>query len=149
MKKAVEEAGYQYLGVEGEEDFASKVREKDLRAKRLRIYIGFLVGIPLMILMYVHPYLSMEQVSYLSLIFSTPAFIYISSPIFRAGYYALRNRSLTMDVMYSMGIGVAYCASVLGTFEVVLTREFMFYPHRQHARRHRRASSPGRARAPA
>ena len=127
MKKTVEAAGYQYLGVEGEEDFASKVREKDLRSKRLRIYVGFLVGIPLMILMYVHPYLSMEQVSYLSLVLSTPTFVYISYPIFRAGYHALRNRSLTMDVMYSMGIGVAFGASVLGTFEVVLTREFMFY----------------------
>jgi P-type Cu+ transporter len=127
MKQAVEDAGYQYLGVEGEEDLAAKVYEKDLRAKRLRIYVGFLVGIPLMILMYLHPFLSMEQVSYISLIVSTPAFSYISYPIFRAGYHALRNRSLTMDVMYSMGIGVAFGASVLGTFEVVLTREFMFY----------------------
>ncbi len=127
MKQAVEDAGYQYLGVEGEEDLAAKAYEKDLRAKRLRIYVGFLVGIPLMILMYLHPFLSMEQVSYISLIVSTPAFIYISYPIFRAGYHALRNRSLTMDVMYSMGIGVAFGASVLGTFEVVLTREFMFY----------------------
>jgi len=32
-----------------------------------------------------------------------------------------------MDVMYSMGIMVAFGASVLGTFEVVFTREFMFY----------------------
>jgi P-type Cu+ transporter len=127
MKKTVEDTGYQYLGIEGEEDLATKAYEKDLRAKRLRIYVGFLVGIPLMILMYVHPSLSMEQVSYLSLLFSTPAFLYISYPIFRAGYHALRNRSLTMDVMYSMGIGVAFGASVLGTFEVVLTREFMFY----------------------
>ncbi len=127
MKKAVDDAGYQYLGVEGEEDLATEVREKDLRAKRIRIYIGFLVGIPLMILMYVHPTISMELLSYLSLVISTPAFIYISYPIFRAGYHALLNKSLTMDVMYSMGIGVAFGASVLGTFEVVLTREFLFY----------------------
>jgi Cu+-exporting ATPase len=127
MKKAVEDAGYQYLGVEGEEDLAIKAREKDLHAKRQRIIIGFIVGIPLMILMYIHPYLSMELVSYISLVVSTPAFIYISFPIFQAGYHALRNRTLTMDVMYSMGIGVAYVASVLGTFEIVLTREFIFY----------------------
>ena len=118
MKKAVEDAGYQYLGREGEEDLATGAREKDLRAKRIRIYVGFLVGIPLMILMYVHPYISMELVSYLSLVVSTPTFIYISYPIFRAGYHALRNKSLTMDVMYSMGIGVAFGASVLGTFEI-------------------------------
>jgi len=127
IKKAVEDAGYQYISVEGGEDLAIEVRERDLHAKRIKIYVGFLVGIPLMILMYVHPNISMELVSYLSLIISAPTFIYISFPIFRAGYQALRNKSLTMDVMYSMGIGVAFGASVLGTFEVILTREFLFY----------------------
>jgi Cu+-exporting ATPase len=127
MKKAVEGAGYQYLGVEGGEDFATEVREKDLRAKRIRIYVGFLIGIPLMILMYVHPDISMELLSYLSLIISTPTFIYVSYPIFIAGYRALRNKNLTMDVMYSMGIGVAFVSSVLGTFQILFTRDFMFY----------------------
>jgi len=32
-----------------------------------------------------------------------------------------------MDVMYSMGIGVAFVASILGTFEFILSREFLFY----------------------
>jgi Cu+-exporting ATPase len=32
-----------------------------------------------------------------------------------------------MDVMYSMGIGVAFVSSLLGTFEIVLTRDFLFY----------------------
>lgn len=127
MKKAVEDAGYQFLGVEGEEDLAAVAREKDLRAKRIRISLGFLVGIPLMILMYVHPSISMELLSYLSLVISAPVFIYISYPIFRAGYHALRTKTLTMDVMYSMGIGVAFVASVLGTFHLVLTPDFMFY----------------------
>ena len=127
MKKAVEEAGYQYLGLQGEEDLSSKVLEKNLRDKRIRILLGFLVGIPLMTLMYVHPFLSMEQVSYISLVLSTPTFLYIGSPIFLAGYHALRNKTLTMDVMYSMGIGVAYVASILGTFQIVLTHEFLFY----------------------
>jgi Cu+-exporting ATPase len=127
MKKAVEDAGYQYLGVEGQEDLSGKIRERDLRAKRIRIYVGFLVGVPLMVLMYIHPYISMELLSYLSLVISTPTFIFISYPIFSAGYHALKNKNLTMDVMYSMGIGVAYSASVLGTFEIVLTHEFLFY----------------------
>lgn len=53
MKKAVEDAGYQYLGVEGEEDLAAVAREKDLRSKRIRIVVGFAVGLPLMALMYI------------------------------------------------------------------------------------------------
>jgi Cu+-exporting ATPase len=58
---------------------------------------------------------------------ATPAFAYLASPIFLLAYRSLKNRVLNMDVMYSMGIGVAYGASVLGTFGIVLTPDFMFY----------------------
>ena len=80
-----------------------------------------------MILMYVHPGLSMEQLSFLSLIVSTPTFLYISYPIFTAGYRALKHKNLNMDVMYSMGIGVAFISSIMGTFQIILTQAFMFY----------------------
>ncbi len=129
MKKAIEEVGYQYFGVEGEEteDLERKAREKNLKQRLNRIIVGFVVGILLMIFMYFHPGISMEQLSYLSLVISTPIFIYISYPIFSAGYRALKNKNLNMDVMYSMGIGVAFVSSVMGTFQIVLTRDFMFY----------------------
>jgi Cu+-exporting ATPase len=126
MKKAVEDTGYQYLGVEGEEDLATVAREKDMRGKRIRIVLGFAIGLPLMALMYL-PVSFPFPLAYLELIIATPVFLYLSIPIFRAGYHALLNKTLTMDVMYSMGIGVAFGASVFGTFEVVLTREFLFY----------------------
>jgi Cu+-exporting ATPase len=64
---------------------------------------------------------------YFMLVVSAPAFVYVSYPIFRAAYRALKNRSLNMDVMYSMGIGVAYIASLLGTFQIVLSSDFLFY----------------------
>jgi Cu+-exporting ATPase len=67
------------------------------------------------------------HMAYLMLIIATPVFLYISYPIFIAAYRALKNRSLNMDVMYSMGIGVAFGSSILGTFEIVLSREFLFY----------------------
>ena len=126
MKKAIEDAGYQYLGIEGGEDISTVAREKDLRGKRIRIYLGFLVGLPLMVLMYIPVGLPFP-LAYFELVVATPVFLYISYPIFRAGYRALKNKTLTMDVMYSMGIGVAFGASVFGTFEIVLTREFLFY----------------------
>jgi Cu+-exporting ATPase len=65
--------------------------------------------------------------AYFMLIVSTPVFVYISYPIIIAGYRALKNKSLNMDVMYSMGIGVAFVSSIFGTFEIVLNREFLFY----------------------
>ncbi|MDD2666101.1 MAG: heavy metal translocating P-type ATPase [Methanocellales archaeon] len=128
MKKAIEDVGYQYLGLEGEgaEDLEKLSRERDLREKRNRLLIGFAVAIPLMILMYA-PISLPFSMAYFMLVVSTPAFIYVSSPIFRAAYRSLKNRNLNMDVMYSMGIGVAFVASLLGTFELVLTMDFLFY----------------------
>ncbi|NYT04674.1 MAG: copper-translocating P-type ATPase, partial [Candidatus Methanofastidiosa archaeon] len=42
-------------------------------------------------------------------------------------YRSLKNKNLNMDVMYSMGIGVAFFSSILGTFNILLGSEFMFY----------------------
>jgi heavy metal translocating P-type ATPase len=66
-------------------------------------------------------------VAYLMLLISTPVFIYISYPIFKAAYRSLKNRNLNMDVMYSMGIGVAFIASLLATFNFILSSKFLFY----------------------
>ncbi len=128
IRKTIEDAGYQFLGVEGDktEDLEEKIREKSLKEKRNRIIIGFAVSIPLMALMYL-PLNWPFPMAYFMLVVSTPVFVYISYPIFRAGYRALKNKTLNMDVMYSMGIGVAFVSSIFGTFEFVLTREFLFY----------------------
>ena len=128
MKNAIEDLGYQYLGVEGEEteELEDKVRTKDLRDKRNRMIVGFGVGIPLMVLTYVSVPLPIHM-SLFMLIVSILPFIYVSYPIFAAGFRSLKHRNLDMDVMYSMGIGVAFLASVLGTFSIVLTPDFLFY----------------------
>ncbi len=128
MKKVIEETGYQYLGIAGEEvpDVERAVREKDLREKRNRFLVGFIVGLPLMFfdLIPLHPPFPM---AYLMMVLAAPAFVYVSRPIFTAARRALRNRNLNMDVMYAMGIGTAFISSLLGTFEIVLSRDFLFY----------------------
>ena len=128
IKRTIEATGYQFLGVEGEEteDFEKITREKDLKVKRNQIIVGFATGILLMILMYV-PINLPFPVAYLMLFISTPTFIYISHPIFTAAYRSLKNKSLNMDVMYSMGIGVAFGASLLATFNFMLSSKFLFY----------------------
>ncbi len=128
MKKAIEDAGYQYIGVEGDQtiDMERKIRAKELKARRNRFITGFAIGIPLMVLMYL-PLSLPSFAPYGMLILTTPVFIYVSLPIFKAAYRALKNKNLSMDVMYSMGIGVAFLSSILGTFEIVLSREFLFY----------------------
>ncbi len=128
FKNAIVDLGYHYLGVEGEEtsDLEEQIREKDLKGKRNRIIIGFGVAIPLMIIMFTNIETPIYM-PYFMLIVSIIPFIYVSYPIFTAGYRSLKNRNLDMDVMYSMGIGVAFVSSILGTFNILLTPEFMFY----------------------
>src|SRR5512143_3485907 len=69
----------------------------------------------------------MHTLAYVMLIIASPVFLYVAYPIFRAASMALRNRSLNMDVMYAMGTGVAFVSSVMGTFGIILTHDFMFY----------------------
>jgi Cu+-exporting ATPase len=123
MKRSVKKAGYRFYGL-GEDD--QKELERSLREKRNRIMVGFPVGFFLLFLMYANLDLPLKLM-HIMLIVSTPVFLYISWPIFRAGYRSLRIGVLNMDVMYSMGIGVAFVSSVMGTFSIVLTPEFMFY----------------------
>ncbi|WP_292424645.1 heavy metal translocating P-type ATPase [Methanoregula sp.] len=129
MKRAIEDDGYQYLGIAGQvSDEAEKAaRDADLHDKLLRFSIGFAVSIPLMIAMWVPLGISMQALGYFMLVVSTPVFFYVAYPIFKAAWTTLKNRTLSMDVMYAMGTGVAYVASVLGTFSVVLTSDYMFY----------------------
>lgn len=128
FKKAIESAGYQYLGSEDDDgDLVKKSAViKNLRMLKNRFIIGFIVGISLMLPMVLSIHLPLFW-PYLLFISVTPVFLYISYPIFRAAYQALRHKSLTMDVMYALGMGVAYVASVLATFGIILSREFMFY----------------------
>ena len=139
MKKAVTDAGYQFLGLAGEQESVDREKEalqKDLAEKKRRIIVGFAASMLLMALMYlpIHQIVPMSiHMSYpnlmglIMLVISAPAFIYVSLPVFRAAFRALSNRRLDMDVMYGMGIGVAYASSILGTFGIVLTPDFMFY----------------------
>lgn len=128
MKNSIEDLGYQFLGLEGEEsqELEEEIRQKDLRSKKYRIIVGFGVSLPLMAMMLLGipaPF----YMPYFMLVVSIIPFIYVSYPIFLAAFRALQNRTLDMDVMYSLGIGVAFVSSVLGTFNIILSPEFMFY----------------------
>ncbi len=128
MKKAIEDLGYQYLGKDDEDtQKAEEDRYKFEQRKRIaRFVLGLGIGIPLMIMMQAGVMFPFDM-AYAMLIFTTPVFLFISYPIFSAAFRSLRHRTLNMDVMYSMGMGVAFVASVLGTFNLVLDREFLFY----------------------
>lgn len=121
--------GFEYLGLDGELEESSENEryEKDLKSKLYRIIVGLVFAGILMTIMYAHievPYLTMGQ---LSLIIAILPFFYVSYPILKVGFNSLKHLNLDMDVMYSMGILVAFVSSVLGTFNIILDSSFMFY----------------------
>jgi Cu+-exporting ATPase len=126
MKKAIEAAGYKYLGLAADSGEKEKqALAKDLRTRLRRIVIGFAIGVPLMLAM-----LLMKHPAFIwrlaMLAFSLPAMVFLGFPIFRAAFMSLRNKSLNMDVMYSLGLGVALVSSLLAVFGV-LPHGFLFF----------------------
>lgn len=128
IKGAIEGAGYRYIGKD--EDLTEQIEEEEyIRSQRKKIFraiVGLGMGLPLMALMWSGIMLPFPMGPFL-FILTTPFFIFVSYPIFLAAFRNLKHGNLNMDVMYSMGMGAAYISSVMGTFGIVLTSDFMFY----------------------
>lgn len=127
-RRVLAAAGYQLIDYQNEKALtAPTVPESEgLKSSIRRIIWGFTVGSILMVLMLL-PYELLPGSAFLQFIIATPFFIYLSLPIQRAAFRALKSRILTMDVMYALGINSAYLASVMGTFRLILTPEYSFY----------------------
>ena len=136
IEKVIESLGFELLGVVGQNEIdEEELYQKDLKEKKNRIIVGFITSAILMILMFssFNPLMSLfhhsqiDSRGFLSLIISIIPFLYVSLPIIKAGFNGLAHKNLNMDVMYMMGILVAYISSIFGTFGIILDHTFMFY----------------------
>ena len=142
IEEVITSLGFELLGVEGQSEIDEEaIYKKDLKDKLNRIIVGLTFSVILMILMFsgwdplmgvthfIHQTygINISSMGLLSLIVSIVPFLYVSLPILKAGINGLMHKNLNMDVMYSMGILVAYMSSILGTFGIVLDHTFMFY----------------------
>jgi len=127
IRDAIQNAGYQFLGTDRDEmNEGENIQERELKSQLFKIIIGFALSFIIMGMMYI-PAHDMHLVSYLQCIVTTPVLFWLGKPIFLAAISALRLKTLNMDVMYAMGISVAYLASVLGTFSIILDMSTLFY----------------------
>ncbi|MBE6492656.1 MAG: copper-translocating P-type ATPase [Methanobrevibacter sp.] len=142
MEEVIVSLGFELLGVEGQTEIDEEaIYQQDLKEKRNRIIVGLTFSVILMILMFsgwdplmglthsIHQStgINVSSMGLLSLIVSIVPFLYVSLPILKAGINGLMHKNLNMDVMYSMGVLVAYVSSIFGTFGIVLDHTFMFY----------------------
>ncbi len=127
LKAAIITAGFRVESLITNQDGGRSVEEQfhwEQHMRMVRIVIAFAVSLPLMMRMMISPH---QLSPYVVLIISMPVFLFVSMPIFRAAFIALRSRNLTMDVMYTLGISTAFGASVLSTFGILGSHEFMLY----------------------
>ena len=129
VKKTIEMLGFEYIGLDKDVDILDEEAryEKDLQSKLYRIIVGLIFSAILMIMMWYEIMIPPLDMCQSSLVVAILPFIYVSYPILKAGFNSFRHGNLDMDVMYSMGILVAFISSLLGTFNIILDSSFMFY----------------------
>ncbi|WP_455645364.1 heavy metal translocating P-type ATPase [Methanosphaera sp.] len=122
--------GYDYMGIHDNSSINNNIieekRAENQRQKIYRIIVGFFFSIILMAIMFGDFGLG-ENKSYISLAISIIPFIYVAYPIFNSGFNALKNKNLNMDVMYTLGMSVSFIASLLSTFNLLGSSQFMLY----------------------
>lgn len=122
--------GYEYMGIHDNNSINNNIieqkHEENLKKKLYRIIVGFFFSALLMFLMFSNIDLNGND-SYIQLAITIIPFIYVCSPILKSGFNSLIHRNLNMDVMYTLGIGISFIASVLSTFHLLGTSHFMLY----------------------
>ncbi|WP_087037062.1 heavy metal translocating P-type ATPase [Thermococcus litoralis] len=131
IQKIIEEFGYQFLGVEGEEsiDIEKEVRERHLRDMKKKLIVAWTFGgiITLMTYRWLLGFnFEIPYMLWIQFALATPVIVYSGREMFLKAIRSLRHKTLNMDVMYSMGVGSAYIASVLATVGI-LPKEYNFY----------------------
>jgi Cu+-exporting ATPase len=125
IKQAIEGVGYRFLGVEGEEE--AKEEGDHIAHMKKRLFFAAGIGAILLILTYGSFIgLSIPYNSWIQMILATVVMFYSGRSMFSAAARAVSNRMLNMDVMYSMGVGSAFAASILSTLGF-LPEDYLFF----------------------
>ncbi len=123
LRKAVTEAGYEYLGLvdESREDPIEKAREREIR----ELSVKFAAGIVLSVIIFMgtmqewFPFLEpIPRQAMLTLLFAltTPVVFWVGSRFHSGALKALRQKTSDMNTLVSIGALSAYLYSALATF---------------------------------
>ncbi len=113
--RAVEQAGYEVIQVEGEEqtleDAEQLAREAEIRDKRNKVAVGAVLG-ALTMLVSMGPALglipSLPFGRWIAFVLATPVQFYLGRDFYVSAWKAARNRTANMDTLVALGSSVAY-----------------------------------------
>ncbi|MBL8971145.1 MAG: HAD-IC family P-type ATPase, partial [Myxococcales bacterium] len=116
---AVEAAGYSVIaGSEGGDEAEATARAAELADQRRRVAVGVGFTAPLSVLGMgrdfdlLGPWAAAPWVLWLMLALCLPVLLITGAPHLRGAVHALRSRAANMDVLISLGAGVAFLASL-------------------------------------
>jgi Cu+-exporting ATPase len=123
VAKALEESGYEYLGIpeDSAEDPAEAARRKDLRDLKIRFVTGVLLSVAIHIGSMQHWFPFMrdiprQQMLYILFVLATPAVFWVGGRFFFGAWKAARHKTTDMNSLVAVGASAAYFYSSLATF---------------------------------
>ncbi|HEU5297881.1 MAG TPA: heavy metal translocating P-type ATPase [bacterium] len=123
LRRAVREAGYEVLEVEGEavEDYEREARAREIRTLRTKLIVGTLLSLPVLWGSLAHmgaqvwtPEILMNW--YVQLALATPVQFWVGWQFYRGAWAQARHRSTDMNTLIAVGTSAAYLYSVAATF---------------------------------
>ncbi len=120
IRRAVEDAGYEYLGIYGEEaaDPMEAARVRELRELKIKISVGAVLNVLIMAGSMAHsiPVLSAvphRLMQYILLVLTTPAVFWVGDRFFIGAIKALKQKTADMNTLVAVGALSAYIFSAL------------------------------------
>ena len=131
MVSAVRKAGYDVVTTAADDaeqnlDAEAQARTAEIDARWRRVIVGFLFGVPSLILgmsrdfgllegLIPHDFLHGPPFHWLLFALALPVQTYVGWPFFTHAYKAIRNGAANMDVLVALGSGVAFIYSLFVT----------------------------------
>ena len=115
--KAIEDAGYQYVGIEAGREEAEEFYRKDMEYKKRITIFALAVGFPMLAVGLAWEFLSFPEDA-TSLFVRNFIFFLMATSVqfYRGTVKAIKNRTANMDTLISVGTSSAYFYSVVVTF---------------------------------
>ena len=124
LHRAVREAGYEPLELDGEEaeDYEREARRREIASLRRKLITGTLLGIPILWGSLAHmgvrgiwtPGILMNW--YVQLVLATPVQFWVGWQFYRGAWAMARRRTTDMNTLIAVGTSAAYGSSIAATF---------------------------------
>ncbi|MEM2086933.1 MAG: cation-translocating P-type ATPase, partial [Archaeoglobaceae archaeon] len=116
LRNEIEKIGYEFIGVEE----TTEDEKEQLRNAKKNLAIAWISGVFLFVS---KDLLALE----IQLAIASFAIAYAGREVFKKAFGSIKRGTLTMEVMYAIGISSAYISSILATLRLI-PRDFNFYP---------------------